>query len=363
MEYKGIMDSTNDRGGVIVLSIGKTLNSTQLATIGNRYQVYRDFQVFRTDRIPNISTGYHRIVGEMIHVDCELGGNGLGYQDGSSFTYINNNGSWAGGVKLPAEIFNEYKLHGYDASFGTVEYDGHHINCQEFFDGDTAGLPDLTHDPDNLILLKKPHVEDNSVNQLPLADNIDRIERSYRTGISNQFFLGLLMTSLLGFLFGFIIEVATGLILNRRRQSLVSVANQLKPLLKPGLKYGISTMMLGLGLNLIMQLVFLFLFGALHFSSGEVGIHFISLVVYVVLSFGVYTLGTLKKKHTFESFFAGYLPILSTIGLMSAVGIISLFVTGIWKILGWMISLVIITALRLGGANQTGSNDIGASVN
>jgi len=363
MEYKGITDSTNDHGGVIVLALGKTLNSTQMATISNRFQVYRDFQVFRTDRIPNISAGYHRIVGEMIQVDCELGGNGLGYQDGSSFTYINNNGSWAGGVKLPAEIFNEYKLHGYDASFGTVEYDGHHINCQEFFDGDTAGLPDLTHDPDNLILLKRPHVEDNNVNQLPLADNIDRIERSYRTGISNQFFLGLLITSLLGFLFGFIIEVATGLISNRRKHSLVSVANQLKALLKPGVKMGVSTMLLGLGLNLVMQLVFLFLFGVLHFNSGEVGIHFISLLVYVVLSFGVYTLGTLKKKHTLESFFVGYLPILSTIGLMSAVGIISLFVTGLWKILGWMISLGIIMVLRLGNVNQTGSNDVGVSVN
>ena len=154
-------------------SSAKYFNSTQLTQISNRHLIFngllKDINTWKHSYVNGIAQGgapeisHNQIMREMIKVDYDLGGNGLGYSDGTSYS----------GQKILGYAFDKYIEYGKDPKGFVAEYDVHHINS-------ISANPELSTDPNNIIMVEKEfHPHDNDGNTgLEKADNLSRIRKA-----------------------------------------------------------------------------------------------------------------------------------------------------------------------------------------
>ncbi|MBU0996921.1 MAG: hypothetical protein KKE16_02635 [Firmicutes bacterium] len=323
------------------ISSSKYFNSSQIAEISNRHSLFngllKDIRVWQgsydngtSNGVPSIS--HNEIMREMIKIDFDLGGNGLGYNDGTSFM----------GTNLPESIFNKYVEFGKEPLGSSSLYNVHHINS-------IHPNTDLATDPNNIVMvLASTHPHDTDGGEgLPKADNIDRIKDSLFKKNTELFFLGLLLTVIYAFVFGFMIRLLTNIVREKIVNKGLLTTFFFKSALKDSLRGGALMMLLSLCLNLITQLFLIFSFRVLNINLGEIGIHFFSIIIYLVLGTIVVGAYSVIKKSTRNQFLKAILKLSVSVLILSIAGLPTLFLVGAWKILGMLITIGILIVVGI----------------
>jgi hypothetical protein len=328
------------------LILAKSYSSSQLHEISNRFSSWRSFKAFIDPQnienlVNNGDISYHRIVGEMIRYDVqEFGGNGLGYRSGVKFFYTNSSGN----VLSTHTILTESELQLYVQQGKYTNYthfEGHHINYQA-----DPNYAKYRYDVDNLVLVDQTFhdgIANNANQKLPLIKNVQHVRNSFGDGNFKLLMIGSLLSLLMGFVFGYIAYFIVELLLYKKRTSQIVNGSVVKALLKPALKYGLISAVIGGLFSIITGVLLLLAYAILGIEFTEISLQYFAILLYTVLGLLIGIGVCIKNRGGWKK------TLLSVLGvgvLYFLISFPSLLFSGGAKIIGWVIILSLSIIVR-----------------
>jgi len=341
----------SDIENVSLISIGeqfilaKSYNTSQLLSISERFGIWHDYHHFIGSVENHVKTrGWHSVVGEMIKIDFQLGGDGLGYAKGVEFHFFDASMEKNTMVTTLSETtLQQYALEGKNALF--TGYQGHHINNK-------ANYPEMKYDPDNLVLVNNTTHDliENNPTLLPKVNNTGKVKRSFDRGNFGQFALGMLLTGVFGFLFGFLAHFVSVYIYQKKRIPNYWDSERMAELAKQSAFVGLTSMGFALIINILGYLGILLVFTVSKISFDETGIQFLFIGIYALYGIvGVLINSAIKRESPVINLFvvAGFSLITIVVSLPTV------FFTGVSKLIGWMICYGVSIFIRLNAMKKS----------
>ena len=161
------------------------------------------------------------------------------------------------------------------------------------------------------------------------------------------------MTAIYGFIFGFIVRFSSFILREKIVEKSKITKKTFKIASKESLKSGLIMMGISLILNIVMQIIFVFSFRILNIDLNEIGIHIVSIVIYFIIVAIITSINSILKKQKITIFLKTILKIVIIIIAVSLLGIPSMFLIGMWKILSMSITMLFIIIYGVFGNTKT----------
>lgn len=329
--------------------VSRQLVGTLTNEIGRKLSIWNDYQAFlgNIEQFIN-NNGYHRVVGELIQVHHELGGNGLNYGEGVSYTYYDNGVVRTATTRLSESILNNYFENG--SATTNPNYSGHHINAQASFDN-------LKYEPNNIVIITNATHNTYQPNpkDVPLA------QMNYTAQIWGQYLLALewlmLQQVVISFAFGALFGCITAII-----RSLVGSSNKVtiknafalakadaKGIFKSGLISGIVATVI----NTVFLIFIIALSDLLHLSFNSLSAQLTSIMIPFA---GIIIYHLIKDRNNPKTFKEKIIHLLPMLAIFLVLSLPSILLSTVARWLGFIINIAVVTILEIATKNESINN-------